>query len=79
MKGGSEYHLKAQFSRLEQWSNTTPISAKDLSRLHQFGSKALPGIFLGYVLCRLNGKRIKLNKGAVIERKATYHSITWYN
>ena len=27
-----------------------PISAKDLSRLHLFGSKVLPGIFLGYVL-----------------------------
>ena len=27
-----------------------PISAKDLSRLHQFGPKVLPGIFLGYVL-----------------------------
>ena len=25
-----------------------PISAKDLSRLHQFGPKVLPGIFLGY-------------------------------
>ena len=24
-----------------------PISAKDLSRLHQFGKKVLPGIFLG--------------------------------
>ena len=27
-----------------------PISAKDHSRLHQFGAKVLPGIFLGYVL-----------------------------
>ena len=27
-----------------------PISAKDLSGLHQFGKKVLPGIFLGYVL-----------------------------
>ena len=27
-----------------------PISAKDLSRLHQFGSKVLPGLFLGYAL-----------------------------
>ena len=24
-----------------------PISAEDLSRLHQFGPKVLPGIFLG--------------------------------
>ena len=27
-----------------------PTSAKDLSRLHQFGPKVLPGIFLGYAL-----------------------------
>ena len=27
-----------------------PICAKDLSRLHQFGPKVLPGIFLGYAL-----------------------------
>ena len=27
-----------------------PISAQDLSRLHQFSKKALPIIFLGYVL-----------------------------
>ena len=28
----------------------TPISAKDQSRIHQFGKKALPGSFLGYAL-----------------------------
>ena len=27
-----------------------PISAKDQSGLHQFGSKVLPGVFLGYAL-----------------------------
>ena len=27
-----------------------PISAKDLSRLHQFGAKVFPGIFLGSAL-----------------------------
>ena len=27
-----------------------PISAKDLSRLHQFGTKVLPSIFIGHVL-----------------------------
>ena len=27
-----------------------PISAKDQSRLHEFGSRVLPGIFLGYAL-----------------------------
>ena len=30
-----------------------PISAKDTSRLHQFGPKVLPGIFFGYVLYAL--------------------------
>ena len=27
-----------------------PISAKDLSRIHQFGKQVLPGLFLGYAL-----------------------------
>ena len=27
-----------------------PISAKDLSRIHQFGKKVLPGLFFGYAL-----------------------------
>ena len=27
-----------------------PISAKDQSRIHQFGKKVLPGLFLGYTL-----------------------------
>ena len=27
-----------------------PISAKDQSRLHQFGKKVFPGVFLGYAL-----------------------------
>ena len=27
-----------------------PITAKDQSRIHQFGKKVLPGIFLGYAL-----------------------------
>ena len=27
-----------------------PISAKDQSRIHQFGKKVLPGFFLGYAL-----------------------------
>ena len=26
------------------------ISAKDISRLHQFGPKVLPGLFLGYAM-----------------------------
>ena len=27
-----------------------PITAKDRSRIHQFGKKVLPGLFLGYAL-----------------------------
>ena len=49
MKGGSECHLTDQLSRLEQWSNVT-LFLRNLSRLHQFGPKVLPGLFLGYVL-----------------------------
>ena len=49
-KGGSEYHLMDQLSRLEQWVEYHPNSAKDKSRLHQFGPKVLPGIILVYVL-----------------------------
>ena len=28
-----------------------PVSAKDQSRIHQFGKKVFPGLFLGYALC----------------------------
>ena len=27
------------------------VDAKDKSRIHQFGKKVLPGLFLGYALC----------------------------
>ena len=27
-----------------------PITAKDQSRIHQFGKQVLPGLFLGYAL-----------------------------
>ena len=30
------------------------ISAKDISRLHEFGSKVLPGVFLGYIYIYIN-------------------------
>ena len=35
-----------------------PVSAKDLSRLHQFGSKVLPSIFLGTPGENLERRRI---------------------
>ena len=50
MKGGSEYHLLARVVPFGAMVEYHPISAKDLSRLHQFGKKVLPGKFLGYVL-----------------------------
>ena len=31
-----------------------PITAKDQSRIHQFGKKVLPGLFLGYALYAVN-------------------------
>ena len=34
----------------KQWFEYFPISAKDQSRLHQFGKRVLPGIFFGYAL-----------------------------
>ena len=35
---------------LVHWLSFYPISAKDQSRIHQFGKKVLPGLFLGYAL-----------------------------
>ena len=51
MKGDLENHLKEKwFREAPHIIDDHPISAKDKSRLHQFGKKVLPGIFLGYVL-----------------------------
>ena len=44
MKDVLENLLKDQSSLVEYY----PISAKDQSRIHQFGKKVLPGLFLGY-------------------------------
>ena len=35
---------------MEQGYEYHPISVKELSGLHRFGPKVLPGVFLGYVL-----------------------------
>ena len=43
-------HLMDHSFRLVHWLSITLISAKDKSRLHHFGKKVLPGIFLGYAL-----------------------------
>ena len=37
-------------ARYSVWNGGHLISGKDQSRLHQFGPKVLPGIFLGYVV-----------------------------
>ena len=47
MKGASENHLKARYDSMVEYH---PISARNQSKLHQFGKKVLPGIFLGYEL-----------------------------
>ena len=44
MKGGSECPLTDQSSHFGAMVEYHPISAKDKSRLHQFGPKVLPGI-----------------------------------
>ena len=42
--------LKGQIIRFGSLVEYYPISAKDQSRIHQFGKKVLPGLFLGYAL-----------------------------
>ena len=43
-------HLKDLLFHLVHWVEYYPISEKDQSRIHQFGKKVLPGLFLGYAL-----------------------------
>ena len=50
MRGDSENQPKDRSFHLVQWSNITQCLGKDLSRLHQFGPKVLPGVFLGHAL-----------------------------
>ena len=49
LKGGSDCPSTDQQFRVERWSNIT-LFLRDQSRLHQFGAKVLPNIFLGYAL-----------------------------
>ena len=55
-----------------------PISAKDLSRLHQFGARVLPGLFLGYALYA-----VRIWKGDVLvadlEELETMHASEIYS
>ena len=50
LKDVLDNHLKDQSFRLVHWVEYHSITAKDQSRIHQFGKKVLPGLFLGYVL-----------------------------
>ena len=43
-------HLKDLLFHLVHWLSITQKTAKDQSRIHQFGKKVLPGLFLGYAL-----------------------------
>ena len=44
--------LKGPISPFGSLVEYYPISAKDQSRIHQFGKKVLPGLFLGYAIER---------------------------
>ena len=44
-------HLKDLFIPFGSLVGYHPITAKDQSRIHQFGKKVSPGLFLGYALC----------------------------
>ena len=43
-------YLKDRLFHSVHWFEFHPITAKDQSRIHQFGKKVLPGLFLGYAL-----------------------------
>ena len=43
-------HLMDRLFHLVHWLSITQETAKDQSRIHQFGKKVLPGLFLGYAL-----------------------------
>ena len=45
-----EQPLKGPFIPFGSLVEYHPITAKDQSRIHQFGKKVLPGLFLGYAL-----------------------------
>ena len=41
-------NLKDLLFHLVHWLSIAPVTAKDQLRIHQFGKKVLPGLFLGY-------------------------------
>ena len=46
----THWSSRVRLFRLEQMVEHHPISAEDLSRLHQFSSKVLPGKIFGHAL-----------------------------
>ena len=50
MKDVLENHFKGPIIPFCSLVEYHPISAKDQSKIHQFGEKVLPGLFLGYAL-----------------------------
>ena len=45
-------HIKGPINPFGSLVEYYPITAKDQSRIHQFGKKVLPGLFLGYASVR---------------------------
>ena len=43
-------HLRGPFVPFDSSVEYHPITAKDQSRIHQFGKKVLPGLFPGFAL-----------------------------
>ena len=50
MKDVLSNHFKSPIFPFGSLVEYYPITAKDQSRIHQFGQKVLPGLFLGYAL-----------------------------
>ena len=85
MKGGSEYHLKGPMIPFVSMVEYHPISTRDLPRLHQFGKKVLPGIFLGCVFYAGMLERRHLGRrqrgtgtdGRKTQRKGSVNAYEW--
>ena len=45
-------HLNGPIIPFGSFVEYDPMTAKDQSRIHQFGKKVLPGLFLGYASVR---------------------------
>ena len=59
MRVGSGYLFNESTITFGAMVEDHPISAKDMSRLHQLGPKVLPGVFLG----------LRIKRGRNLERR----------